>query len=139
MPEFCDKNYKAAEFISQNGAAEVQCEFLGPVSGLNFERQILGGEFLEGDFLLLGKTDETILAPKFRRPKFASRNSAPNSGSAGAKSSLRKVVPKSLHLIPGCKRRASPATGLEIRDPQDTMGLLWITQLFPREFLDEII
>ena len=33
-----------------SGPAEVQCECFGPISGLNFGRWILGGEFLDGEF-----------------------------------------------------------------------------------------
>ena len=53
-PEGCSQEYQP------NGPAEVQCEIFGPISGLNFGRRILGGEFLEGEFfrgpLLLEKT-----------------------------------------------------------------------------------
>ena len=73
-----------------NGPAEVQCEFFGTISGLNFQRWILGGEFLEGEFfggpLLLEKTESKnstqefgfkIRASKIRfaefGPKFAFR------------------------------------------------------------------
>ena len=37
--------------LQQNGPAEVQCEFFSPNSGVNFLVGILGGEFLEGEFL----------------------------------------------------------------------------------------
>ena len=33
-----------------NRPAEVQCDFFGPISGLNFRCRILGGEFLDGEF-----------------------------------------------------------------------------------------
>ena len=48
-----------------NDPAEVQCEFFGPISGLNFETWILGGEFLEGEFL----RGPLLLAKKKIRPK----------------------------------------------------------------------
>ena len=65
-----------------NGPAEVQCEYFGPISGLNFGRWILRGEFLEGEFfrgpLLLEKKSKNsaqefgskIRASKIRSPEF---------------------------------------------------------------------
>ena len=56
-------------FLQPNGLTEVQCEFFGPISGLNFGRWILGGEFLEGEFfrgpLLLGKIEPKNSTPEF--------------------------------------------------------------------------
>ena len=89
------------------GPAEVQCEFFGPTSGLNFGRWHLRGEFLEGEFfwgpLLLEKNRlKKFLpgnsGPKFGRPKIVSQNSGPNSGFGGAKSPVQKFVPETLVL-----------------------------------------
>ena len=82
-------------------------EFFGPISGLNFGRWILGGEFLEGEFfwgpLLLEKTESKnstrefgskIRASEIRFPEFG-----PKSGSGGAKSPVRTFVPDKLLVI----------------------------------------
>ena len=90
------------------GATEVQCEFIGPISGLNFGRLISGGEFLEGEFpgggLFCWKNRiknsiQEFGCPKFGRSKFVSQNSAPNSGSGGPTSPVRKYLPDLLGLF----------------------------------------
>ena len=64
-----------------NGPAEVQCECFGPISGLNFGRWILGGEFLEGEIfwgpLLIQKTESKNLTMQ----KTESNNSTQEFGS----------------------------------------------------------
>ena len=59
-----------------NGPAEAPCEFFGPISGLNFGRWILGGEFLEGEFF----RGPLLLAKKNRVKQFDSRIRVQNSG-----------------------------------------------------------
>ena len=96
-----------------NGPAEVQCKFFGPISGLNFGRWILGGEFLEGEFfrgpLLLEKTESknstqefgsNIRAPKIRfpesGPKFGFRRcKIPSAEICPWKNRRKKSTPKS--------------------------------------------
>ena len=64
----------------------------------------MGGDFLEGEFFFLGggasfagkRQDQKIRpknsGPKFGRPKVVSQNSAPNSGSGGARSPVQKIA-----------------------------------------------
>ena len=64
---------------------------MGPISGLNFGRWLLGGEFPEGEFFggffcwTKGSKNSTQeFGSNNRASNFVSQNSAPNSGSGGA-------------------------------------------------------
>ena len=86
----------------------MQCEFFGPISGLNF----VEGEFWEVNFSRVNfsgglfrwkKQSQKIRpknsGPKFGRPKFVSQNSGLNSGSGGANSPVQTSVRDIFMLI----------------------------------------